>query len=293
MGRPRKNPPAELTNQENNNMSEEPHPYAEQISKRTRDPLTGLLPGFNYTFDEFGRIDWESLIPTKFFYPRKESFEQGTDLSTIDVATLSPDKRVLNLEGIKFLMDLRGATNISIISVESTPEHASVGVKIDWTPCIDQGMQPYSTIGICDAHAFNNVEPFKYVLASLSENKGISRATRLCTRVKTYAADELRGSKDANKLDGNQESPSVSGGISPKSALVSTMARAGVPFETIKKRYIYEGSQPDSTPDQIKWKEKAEKWVDESSPEPMDIFVIIKRLNDRIKAKEQKNPIPE
>jgi hypothetical protein len=109
--------------------------------------------------------------------------------------------------------------------------------------------------------------------------------------IPVLSSEELGDSK--NGAPEQVESPSVSGGISPKSALVSTMARAGISFETIKKRYIQEGSQPDSTPDQIKWKEKAEKWVDESSPEPMDIFVIIKRLNDRIKAKEQKNPMPK
>lgn len=306
MGRPRKNQQSTLTDTyspvgatqppdvipesmqtDQVKKSPEPHPYSEQIAKRTRDPLTGLLPNFSYTFDEFGRVDWEALIPAKYFYPRRESFDQGTDLSTIDVSTLTPDKRVLNLDGIKFLMDVRGATNISIETITSTPEHASVAVKIDWTPCIDQGMQPYSTIGICDAHAFNNVEPFKFVLASLSENKGISRATRLATRVKTYAADELRGSKDANKLDG-ESSASVSGGVSPQSMLISVMKQANIPFETIKNRYIEEGSRPNATEEQIARKARAEKWENETSVEPLDTFVIVTRIKERLKKKEEK-----
>lgn len=276
MARPRKNT-QEIINQ--NSMSETtPHPFAEQIAKRTRDPQTGLLPNFNYSFDEFGRVDWEALIPTKYFYARKESFPDGTNLSEIDVSTLTPDKRVLNLDGVKFLMDLRGATNISIETVTSTPEHASVAVKIDWTPCIDQGMQPYSTIGICDAHAFNNVEPFKYVLASLSENKGISRATRTATRVKTYAADELRGSKDANKLDG-ESSSAASTGFLPVDKLREGMKKLGITFEQIKARYIKEGSDENATEDQKKWKERAESWKEDTDIAPIDIFSIITRLN--------------
>jgi len=262
------------------------HPFAEQLVKRSRDPKTGLLAGYEYTFDDFGRVDWEALVPTQYFYPRKESFTADTDFSTLDVSTLSPQQRVLNLEGIKFLMDLRGAKNITMQIGSASTEYASVSHRIEWEPCIDQGMKEYSTVGCGDAHSFNNVEPFKYVLLPLAMNKSLSSSVRAATRVHTYTVDELRGG-DSKKNGHETEPTSHSGSLSPLSALKEKMSKVNIGFNQIKNTYIKEGKSERATEDQITLGKRAEEWTDESSIKALDIFVIITRLNDKLKKVEK------
>lgn len=303
MGRPRKNPliPTEgvlpleenpfnktLETQQNNNMSETNTPSFELDEK-------GLVKGVEYFFkDNNRRVDWRKMARVHFkeyIVPNKAAFPKDTDFSQIDVDDLPDEKILIKLGGWEAIADLRGFESIDYDAFSANRDFVSLKCTIVWSGNFETNFKEKVCSGTADTHP-DTLKSFAVNFpTAICENRSFGRAVRKFLRIPILSQDEL--DKEGKAIPENEESPSVSGGISPKSALVSTMARGNVTFEQIKRAYIKEGSKEDSTPEQIAWKEKAENWTDESSPAPMDIFVIIKRLNDRIKAKEQKNPIPE
>jgi hypothetical protein len=283
---------SELTQKQNESV--EKYRYQQQVDYWKRDEY-GLLPNVEYKFceDKPHKIDWRSMVETKHILINQGKFPKDTDFSTLKVEELEDNQLLLSLVGFKKLLELRGFTAIRKYIDFAHETFAAVRCEIDLVPMFEHGMQPITVCGEGDA-SLNNTKGFgQKFLVAVAANRALERALK-----DALGLHDLLGADEPEDIKGIAVESSPSGGISPRSALVSSMQRGNVTFDQIKKAYIKEGSQPDSTPDQIEWKNKAEQWIDESSPAPLEIFVIIKRLNDKIKAKEQQksyksNPFPE
>lgn len=247
-------------------------PIQQALEKRTRDPKTGLLPGFDYKFDEFGRVDWESLIPSKFYYPNRDRFGADIDISSLDVSELPPDKKILNLDGIRFLAEIRGLKKIEYKTGAAYPDYSCVTALAEWEPCIDQNMQSVSNSGVGEAHSFNNVAPFKYLLATLSMNKCFSRLTREICRIRSYATDELRG----EPIEKEEHKSSELAGPSPSNVLDKVIQDHGYTFEKVREAYINRAEKQEE-------KEMARGWNSTKDIAPLICLAIIDKIKKAAK----------
>jgi hypothetical protein len=268
--------------------------YQQQVDFWKRDEY-GLLPNVEYKFceDKPHKIDWRAMVDIKHILINQGKFPKDTDFSTLNIEELEDNQLLLSLVGFKKLLELRGFTAIRKYIDFAHETFAAVRCEIDLVPMFEHGMQPITVCGEGDA-SLNNTKGFgQKFLVAVAANRALERALK-----DALGLHDLLGEDEPEVVKGIAGKSSPSAGIPPRAALVSSMQKAGISFDQIKKRYIQEGSRPDSTTDQIEWKNKAENWIDESSPTPLEIFVIIKRLNDKIKAKEQQksykqNPFPE
>lgn len=230
----------------------------------------GLLENLEYKFKEDGSIDWLKMIPSDLFYARKESFGPDVDINSLDVSELPDDKKVMKLDAIKWILEKGNAENIEFKIGAAYPEYAATTCIITWGKSVfhPNGLV---TSGNGEAHAFNNVPPFKYLLSTLSENKSLCRATRLFANISTvYGADELRG-EPVEKEDSTDKSGGKSYGVDPNSFLKKTMDECNFSFDKVKSLFI-------SSTSDLELHQKARNWT---KPENVDIqfcFDLISRM---------------
>lgn len=256
------------------------------MEKRRRDQY-GLLPNLEYKFTDDGFVDWESMIPSKFYYANKDFFGPEVDVNSIDVSELPPEKKIINLDGIKWLLQARGAESVEFVIGSAYPDYAAVTCNISWTPNFEQNFKPLSTSGAGEAHAFNNKAPFKYLVATLAENKALSRAVRLACRIKSYSTDELRGEpiekeEDSNQNLGSQPQDALKKAANDSSLVKEEAKKRGMTiFEMVRWSYIQKLQNEEE-------KEKASKWNDFSDVPREICFVLTGRIKTADKVEKEK-----
>lgn len=226
-----------------------PLQIAKQKRQRNED---GLLISLEHQYNEDGSVNWEAMIPSEYFYANKDKFPEGTNTRDLNMDDLRPDQKIINLAGIHWAYKAAGGLGYKFTIGAAYPEFASVSCDITWRGTYESDMKEITSSGVGEAHSFNNIEPFKYLVSILSMNKAFSRAVRDRCGIKSYATDELRGEK------GDKENPSTNSNIEPKGSspndhLEFVAASAGHTFEKVKNHYLK--VEPDSNK-----KDLATKW---------------------------------
>lgn len=202
----------------------------------------GLVEGINYTRDENGRIDWFKLIPKKFLYINQEKRSQiekrlGKKLEEAAESEMLDSDYVINLQGIKFLLDLRGYKSCRTKIDSCLPEYAAATCEITFIPNDEDNFEQVFTACAC-AHPQNTKSWYAKYLVEASSNRALCRAVRQFLRINAVAQEELGGAAGAN------EEESVNP-MSPVNTLIQKMKKDKKTFNDIKA-LLKEGGYSDS-----------------------------------------------
>ena len=197
----------------------------------------GLVVGVNYKFKPDNTVDWKAMIPIEYLYvnpdPKKrEKIEKkyGKDYDKINPIEdkVEDEDLVIMLNGIKYLLRLRGFQSISYPRVESNESYAFVSCVIDFIPNYEtESRQVLYTENAC-AHLGNTIDFGQRYLVEMATNRAFCRCVRNFLGIEIFSKEELSG-KDEE--------------ITPRAApkknitiLKELMEVKKLKFEQIKKR---------------------------------------------------------
>ena len=192
----------------------------------------GLVEGINYTRDENGRIEWFKLIPRKYLYINTEKKAQiekrlGKRIDEADESEFLDTDYVINLQGIKYLLDLRGYQSCKTRIDECNPDYAAATCEITFIPN-DEDNFPQTYTACASAHPQNTKSWYAKYLVEASSNRALCRAVRQFLRINAVAQEELGGAGGGNN-DDEPVNP-----MGPLGALKNLMTRKGKTLVDIK-----------------------------------------------------------
>lgn len=229
-----------------------------KLKKIERDE-NGLIKddNLNYIFDRNGKVDWRRMIPAEFLVPNLERTKET------DISKLKDSEILVLLAGWKYLLSLRGYSNLYYSIKEASQNYCCITCNITWIPNYETEGREISFESIADAHA-GNTDPkmgLNY-LASIAENRAFVRCVRNFLRINVLGKDELKGEfKQAEESQAVQEDP-----VTPKNILKKLMIEKDISFEKIKERLSKDGY------------EGVEALLSVDDIPPAKIFELISRL---------------
>lgn len=253
-----------------------------QIKSFKRDE-NGLVEGVNYVFTEEGLIDWRKMVPLQFLYVnsderRKPVLEKkyGKSLKDIDPIKDNVEDRdlVIMLGGLKYLLRLRGYTNVSCNVHTSGEYYASVSCHIYFIGNFETGgmQQSYSDCG--SAHLQSTDGFGKAYLVEIATNRALSRAIRNYLNINIVSREELGAVGEIKKI----ESVSTPSNGSANSILQEKCKEKGFSFEVVKNRAISIGKELQKDGKQSEFSSEPEKWTDWDSIPPNDCYVLLGKV---------------
>lgn len=199
----------------------------------------GLVEGINYTRDENGRIEWFKLIPRKYLYINTEKKTQiekrlGKRIDEAAESEFLDTDYVINLQGIKYLLDLRGYQSCKTRIDECGPDYAAATCEINFIPNEeDNFVQTYTACA--SAHPQNTKSWYAKYLVEASSNRALCRAVRQFLRINAVAQEELGGA-----AGGNAEEDPVNP-MGPIGALRNLMTKKGKTLSDINSLLVAAG----------------------------------------------------
>lgn len=224
-----------------------------QLKKIERNE-NGLVIGYNYIFDDSGRVNWRKLIKQEYLVPIKGTKE-------VDITKLQDKDLMILLQGIKELADLRGYKSVTYKIITASPEYCCVSCNIKWISNYENEGREIEFESIGDA-SLNSTDSFaRLYLGAIAENRAFVRCVRNFLRIGIVGKDEM-GNPENGKSESKQN-------IKQVSLLKDLMDKKGVSYNLIEKKLKEEG----------KWKEEY-KTVDELPPEIILNFIErLKKFN--------------
>lgn len=198
----------------------------------------GLVEGINYTRDENGRIEWFKLIPRKYLYINTEKKAQiekrlGKKVDEAAESEFLDTDYVINLQGIKYLLDLRGYQSCKTRIDECNPDYAAATCEITFIPNEeDNFVQTYTACA--SAHLQNTKSWYAKYLVEASSNRALCRAVRQFLRINAVAQEELGGA------GGGQDDEPVNP-MGPIGALKNLMLKKGKTLADINHLLVVAG----------------------------------------------------
>ena len=235
----------------------------------------GLIEGINYVYDENQKINWLKMIPVECLYinqEKKNSLEKRLNkpFEEIKIEDVKDTDLVITLQGIRYLLDLRGYRYSKIKINVATPEYAAATCEICFIPNQEENFEQVYCAS-ASAHFGNTKSWYKNYLVEASSNRALCRAVRFYLKINIVASEELGAKVDEDTQSTNNNLSS----LSPVSILKNIMIENVWSFEQIKKKLIKEGIKG------------AEDWNKEEDLPPNVILNIIERIKN--KNKKEKN----
>jgi len=198
-----------------------------------RNPDTGLIEGLEYHYDEYGYIDWEKMVPDKFFYP-KDDEDKGKP--TKDLPNY---KKCILLGGIRYLARIRGykSVNNKIVSADSI--HAAATCSISWIANKETGSHEEGFSDNACAHSNNTDGLSQYYLTEIASNRAFVRSVRNYLGINIVGKDEL--SKRVQTGISKKQSTEAPSTHNPQQHLENVCNSKGWSFNQIKTRLIEKG----------------------------------------------------
>lgn len=156
----------------------------------------GLIEGLQYIRDEkTGKINWFKMIPEEHLYlnqDRKASIEKrtGKNLGEVKISEALDTELVINLSGIRYLLDVRGYTDVDIDINAATPEYAAATCKIKFIANEDDS-NPQTFTGNASAHPGNTKSWYAQYLIEAASNRALCRAVRFYLNINVVSKEEL------------------------------------------------------------------------------------------------------
>lgn len=202
----------------------------------------GLIEGLEYPKDDFGLIDWSSMIPKKFLVVNDQNFkDRGKDVPS-SIEGLDPRDVLILLGGSKYLARIRGIEKIEFPEkiVDAHNNYATVTCRLTFIDNIESinGFTPKVVEGTACAHFYNTYDFTKNYLVEIASNRAFCRALNYGLGLNMISKEEI-GPKNLRKPDNNQSDNSQNFGMpTALSTLKSIMSKAGISFEKVKARCV-------------------------------------------------------
>lgn len=196
-------------------------------------PDFGLINNFEYSFDDFGFVDWKSLIPKQFLFPNTEKFKSlGKEIpSSID--GLDESMILIKLSGIKWLARVRGYTRVDF-DYSSSGAASTAKCRIHWIPNFEnpQGAV-YEEVASCDSR---NADDFSLKFSeSIASNRAFVRCVRNFLNVNIVGEEEIFN-KESSQIKNIEESSKPSQmSIDPQSIFIKICKEKNMSFDDILK----------------------------------------------------------
>lgn len=189
----------------------------------------GLVEGIEYQRDENGRINWFRMIPSKFLYINQEKKNQiekrlGKKVEEADPSEMLDTDYVINAQGIRYLLDLRGYKASEITLGNCAPDYASATCRITFIAHEDEPEKVFAASA--SAHPHNTKSWYQNYLVEASSNRAQARAVRFFLGLNCVAQEELGGA-------GNTNEPEQPVTANPTGILKIQMGKAGKSFNDI------------------------------------------------------------
>lgn len=162
----------------------------------------GLVEGIDYIRDETGKIVWFRMIPAKFLYINSEKKTQiekrlGKRIDEADPSEMLDTDYVINAQGIRYLLDLRGYKSSEITLGNCAPDYASATCRITFIAHEDEPEKVFSASA--SAHPQNTKSWYQNYLVEASSNRAQARAVRFFLGLNCVAQEELGGAGASNE----------------------------------------------------------------------------------------------
>lgn len=214
MGRPKKNPSADIVQVEDVTNS-----------SRHRDEK-GLLRNIVYKFTDDGLVNWLAMIPEKFIVP-KIGFENK------EFKELQDNEKLILLGGFKYLAKIRGFTNVGYKALAADNGFVSLACKIDWIPNFETEDVAVSFQSCADAHRGSTDEMFSNFLTTIAENRSFSRCVRNFLGINVLGKEEMQGGFQGN-IESKETNQAAKSSVNVNGLLTELMAEEGISLKRLK-----------------------------------------------------------
>ena len=198
----------------------------------------GLRKDIPYIFDEFGLIDWKSMIiklKPEYLIPNSMNFVKRGEEVPVSIEGIKDSDLIIRLAGLQYLAYLKGYK-----SIEFRPIIASIGYSCVVCRIIFLGN--YETEGrdiifesVADA-SFENTTGFSQnYLSSIAENRAFCRCVRRFCRLDNIISDE----EFSDKIK-DPNAPKESASPVHIELLKNIMDKKHMTFDEIKSKLISE-----------------------------------------------------
>ncbi len=169
-----------------------------QLKKIERDEF-GLVKGYNYIFDESGRVNWRKLIKSEYLVAMR-------GVEETDITKLQDKDLMILLQGLKELADLRGYKSVTYKVINASPEYCCASCNIKWIGNYESENREIEFESIGDA-SLNSTDSFaRLYMGAIAENRAFVRCVRNFLRINIVGKDEIGNSAiikptdDKNKI---------------------------------------------------------------------------------------------
>lgn len=242
-----------------------------ELKKITRDE-NGLVSGVEYKFLENGMIDWKAMIPKEFIYvnpdpKRRDKLEKkyGKSYEELDPINDKIDDvdLISTLAAAKYLLKLRGYTDIKYTVVTANEGYAAVNCRINFLPNFESESAPVSFEDNACAHPGNTSSFAQQYLVEIATNRAFCRAIRGFLNVSVVSREEL-----SDKTSIIEETPS--GNIfGPHAMLEKALGEKKITFDKVKAQMLKDGVKD------------AETWVSLTDIPKSKVFEILGRIQKK------------
>lgn len=154
----------------------------------------GLIEGVNYIYDDTGKINWLKMIPEDCLYINKDKKNKiekrlGKKFSDIKISEALDTELVITLQGIRYLLDLRGYTTCDIKLDIATEDYAAATCSIRFIKNEEDFEQVFT--GCASAHPRNTKSWYRNYLVEAASNRALCRAVRFFLKLNIVSNDEL------------------------------------------------------------------------------------------------------
>lgn len=243
------------------------------VFRRNED---GLLDNVDYKFDEFGFIDWKSMIPKEYVYPNKNWFIKHNKAIPDSVEGLTEDQLVVSLKGLKWALKIRGYTSVDTSVVKNEDGSVSANCSICFIPNFEtRYSSPYNdeavTYSDCgNASSENTVNIYNKFLEPIAVNRAFCRCVRNFLNIHSVSDEEL----DTNFLMESDQPPSESKpNFTKPQEVLENLAKEKKyeDFESFKADFKNLGY----------FHKKADQWVEYSNLPAKEARILISKLNKK------------
>lgn len=163
------------------------------LKKIERDEF-GLVKGYNYIFDEGGKVNWRKLIKPEYLVPMR-------GVEETDITKLQDKDLMILLQGTKELADLRGYKSVTYKIINASPEYCCASCNIKWIGNYESEGREIEFESIGDA-SLNSTDSFaRLYMGAIAENRAFVRCVRNFLRINIVGKDEIGNSNIIKSTD--------------------------------------------------------------------------------------------
>lgn len=226
------------------------------INKKNFDE-NGLRPGVEYKFDKFDLVDWQGMIPPRYFGitdAGKTRFraDKGKDWDSLDLeekdremTELDDRDKLILLAGCKHIAFLRGIKSQREKIISSDENSAEVEFTIEFLPNFETNFETVTYTSSASASKDNvSGKTFQSYLVRIAANRAQTAAIKDALRIEVLGKDEIainEPERAASSVPDYKEQPRIT--------MKKLLKEKAISFEKLKELMDKKGKWKDEWSD--------------------------------------------